>query len=522
MTGPEAGGKLWARERFEDDGRGVSTETSESVAGWPHSALSGRRSVWLAAVAAATVAGGALRFVHLGSQSMWEDEVITMTLLREHLWTMLRYGLPYQENTPPLYYLIGWVWVRLFGTSAGDLRSLSALAGTATVPVAFLAARRLVGPLAGLVAALLVAFSPMLVWYSQEARVYSLFALLSALSFLFFVRTLAIAGRRDLWMWVLFSALALLTHYFAVFLIIVEGGWLIYRRGMSPGLGLAFAPLALLGLALLPLIEKQRSTGTADFIADTKVTIRLEQLGGWFTTGDYRAAPALLAAGLLSPIGIALLVHGGLRPGRRGGLAALSVGLGTIAIPLLLLVVGLDYFFFRNLILAWLPLAIGLAAGFASSRWGLAAGAALCVVFLIADVAVFREPNLQRDDWRAVAAAVTASGKPAAIDVYPAWDTEALNYYAPALVQEGARPLRVRSLWFIGVSSQFSGWKAPAALRFDVPSGFRLVSTRALQHFVISEYRGPRPEVANEAELGRLIDGANGKTIPHAAALLSG
>src|SRR5690242_5921335 len=61
------------------------------------------------------------------------------------------------------------------------LRSLSALAGVATVPVAYVAARTLVCARVGVIAAALTACNPLLIWYSQDARSYSLLVLLTAL-----------------------------------------------------------------------------------------------------------------------------------------------------------------------------------------------------------------------------------------------------------------------------------------------------------------------------------------------------
>ena len=62
------------------------------------------------------------------------------------------------------------------------LRSLSALAGTLTVPVCYAAGRTLVSHRAGMIVAALSAVSPLLVWYSQEARAYGLFVLFGSFS----------------------------------------------------------------------------------------------------------------------------------------------------------------------------------------------------------------------------------------------------------------------------------------------------------------------------------------------------
>ena len=84
------------------------------------------------------------------------------------------------ESNPPLYYVLAWAWAKAFGTHEVGLRSLSTLFGTATVPLAYCIGAELAHRRAGLIAAALVAVSPMLIWYSQEARSYAVLAFFCA------------------------------------------------------------------------------------------------------------------------------------------------------------------------------------------------------------------------------------------------------------------------------------------------------------------------------------------------------
>jgi uncharacterized membrane protein len=126
-----------------------------------------------AAVVALTVLGGVLRFATLDRQSFWLDELVTVRLLRRGFTAMLG-EIPTSEATPYVYYVVGWAWTHVFGLGEAGVRSLSALAGTATIPVAYAAGAALVSRRSGLIAAALVAVNPFLVWYSQEARAYEL------------------------------------------------------------------------------------------------------------------------------------------------------------------------------------------------------------------------------------------------------------------------------------------------------------------------------------------------------------
>src|SRR5437764_3129803 len=202
-----------------------------------------------------TAGAAALRFSTLGVQSFWHDEAVTVgRVLHPGLGATLR-EIPSSEATPPLYYVLAWLWTKVFGTSEAGIRSLSALFGTLTVPVAYLIGARLVSRRAGLLAALAVAVSPLLVWYSQEARAYALLVLTSALTIWLFAAALQEPERRT-WLawWAAAASLALLSHYFAAFLVVPEAAWLLWSargRELRPVL-LAVAGPAAVAAALLP------------------------------------------------------------------------------------------------------------------------------------------------------------------------------------------------------------------------------------------------------------------------------
>ena len=133
----------------------------------------------LLAVLGLTLLGAALRFPTLDRQSFWLDELVTVSLLDHGLGDVLR-EVPRNEATPFVYYVVAWAWGSVFGLGEVSIRTLSALAGTATIPITYAAGAVLVSRRAGIVAAALVAVNPFLVWYSQEARSYALLLLVGA------------------------------------------------------------------------------------------------------------------------------------------------------------------------------------------------------------------------------------------------------------------------------------------------------------------------------------------------------
>src|SRR5579884_1198183 len=168
----------------------MSVGTAPPIAQRRARTVTAGRATWLArpaliAVAALTVLAAALRFYRLGHQGFWFDEANASNDMRFSPGKMLGL-LPQNQTTPPLYYLIGWVWGRVFGFSEVPLRSLSALAGVATVPLVYVLGRRMISVRAGVIAAALAACNPFLIWYSQEARPYELLVLLTAVGLLTF------------------------------------------------------------------------------------------------------------------------------------------------------------------------------------------------------------------------------------------------------------------------------------------------------------------------------------------------
>ncbi|MGZ5341120.1 MAG: glycosyltransferase family 39 protein, partial [Solirubrobacterales bacterium] len=314
---------------------------------------------WLIGI---TLFAAALRFSTLDLQSYAYDEVFTADrVLHPGIVDTLR-TVRETESTPPLYYVLAWLWSKPFGTGEVGLRSLSALLGTALVPVVYAAGAALSTRRIGLVAALLVAVSPAFVWYSQQARSYILLALLIAAGLVFFARALEGGGGRPLACWSAASGLALASHYFAAFIVVPEALWLLLVLGRGRAAWLATAAVGAVGLALLPLAADQQSAGHADYIADLALGKRLEQVPKLFfigPQGGYGALPAIVLAALA---GAAALVLRRAEPDeRRAGAIWGALTAAAIVLPLLASAAGIDFVFARNLLPAFVPATLVLA-----------------------------------------------------------------------------------------------------------------------------------------------------------------
>jgi mannosyltransferase len=446
-----------------------------------------------------TVVAAALRFSTLDVQSFWHDEAVTAHRIIRHSLFATIGKVPGSESTPPLYYVLAWVWTRIFGISEVGLRSLSALIGTAAVPVAYLAGRTLTPRRTPAVAtAALAAVSPVLVWYSQEARAYILLVLLGAVSFLFFLRALRTGARRDLIWWAVASALALCTHYFAVFALLPEAVWLL--RGRVAGARPAVAGVAAVGAALVPLAIHQKNQGHTSWISSIPLRTRAGDLLKEFVIGPSGSPTVALsiAAGLLVAFALVLLILKGGARERLDARPPLIVGGVAIVLPLALAIVGLDYFFPRNLIAAWLPLAalVGLGCGLAAARRvGALTAVALCCCLLSITIAVNFNQRLQRPDWRGVAHALGPATAPRAI-VSPATGDDPFEYYLPGTGRILRRHVSVGEVDLVGWP--LAGHRPPRPL-----PGFRLVSSERVKTLTLYRYRADGLRLVSRATLLR-------------------
>lgn len=381
------------------------------------------------------VVAAVIRIVVIDNQSIWADEALTAFETRIPFGSMIRV-VQHVETTPPLYFVVIWFWSHVFGTGVVALRSLSAVAGIALVPVAYLATRELAGRVAGVLAAAFVTFNPFLIWYSQEARTYMLLTLLAGLSFLWFARARREPSTRNLLWWAGWSALALMTHFFAAFLVAAEALWLIWAHRSRP-VWLAAAGVAVVELAMLPFAISDTSHG-AGWIASEPRHNRVSQaFSEWAVSIAYRHTKiwlGLVGGAVVIVAVVALTRFGGDRRTRDAVKVGGLIGGFVWVAPLALGYLGQDYFLSRNLMPAVVPFAVVLAAACVAPRARLLGGAlavALLALFVIGLIKVQTRPWFQRPDWRSVAHALGPATVPRAVLAADGTTADPLKIYLP-------------------------------------------------------------------------------------------
>jgi mannosyltransferase len=136
-----------------------------------------------------TLIGGALRVFLLANKGLELEEIFSMWLANHNVADMLQW-IARIDYHPPLYYLLLHYWIKFNGVNPSDLRMLSALFGTATIPIIYLIGKRISGVLVGLTAAVILALSPFNIRFAQEARMYTLLMFNAALAIYALVRLL--------------------------------------------------------------------------------------------------------------------------------------------------------------------------------------------------------------------------------------------------------------------------------------------------------------------------------------------
>jgi mannosyltransferase len=358
-----------------------------------------------------------LRVYHLGYQSLWEDEVHSVVRGNLPLSLALRDILS-AGNQAPLYFLTMHFW-QFLGDDALIVRFFSVICGTLATAMLVRLSVLIQGRRAGLAAPLLLAISPLHIWYSQETRMYSLVILLAIAGNYLFLR--AIRRNRSMY-WLGYAAciLALVyTHYLTSLMVVAHFIFLfVNRRCAEPKLALRHWTLsmAMVGLTYLPWLlavaqQADVRTPNTSWIspvhwADPLLTLYTFALGQT-SGGDLASAlgfSCLLGGSSLAIAQIArsphcraerLVVHWLLTPllllflaswasSRRGGVSLFVDRYLLFVLPAFLLLAawGLDELRHRSKLLACIAMAMVLVG---TSR-------SLCRLYF--------DPSYHRENWR--------------------------------------------------------------------------------------------------------------------------
>jgi hypothetical protein len=407
----------------------------------------------------------ALRIPGLG-ESLWFDELWSTRIMLGSLSRVLHTAL--NDFHPAGYHVVGFIWIQLFGDSELSIRTIPLLSGLGGVLLTCELARRWGTPRAGIIAGLLVAITPVHIWYSQEARSYALLSVMILIAV--WARSHLSrddSGNRWFALYVVSMGIALSLHYyalaFAAIYVVVDllGTNPFRRRLLTANLIGCLAVLAYVGLKYSVGAMKFSSTYLKEF---DPVSLWMT-LFDWFPTGytlfaagtydaewGMLADPLMLGAHLLAA---SLLVLGCISVWRRWRTDPSAVNpLESIApfvcVPALLFgfrLLGFAGVFIERSLFVCLPfffilVALGLDAVRPAALRVMTAVALF--VLMVSGVVAFHgkanewtvyKPN---PDWRDAAALMVQDPEVGRAAVFVSSPADVLRYYSDEFRQPGA------------------------------------------------------------------------------------
>ena len=416
-------------------------------------------ALWLRpALLTLVLATFALRLQGLARQNIWWDEARNLTVALKSFWRIP--AAPELDIQPPVYYWLLHLWGRVAGMALGMppealaflARFLSLAAGLVAVALLYRLIRRLAGPQAGLLAALVAGASPLWLAESQEIRMYTLgYALLTGAG-LALVTGLGVGARpsrparprRTLALFALLSGLALLTHYNAVFILVAwylwwaawswtrPRPWQELRRLVLTGLGMTLLVLPAAPIALRQIPGYRNPNLTVPSPADYLAANWTGHLGGYAWQSEGLARLGLgswwlwaVLGMLILGVGMGMARQGDQETGRPGG--GEVRGRSGISFLLAWLLGGLALYYiavvdrgafnvrYSSFVTPALYGLLGLGlAGLGRWRWGLPIlGVALVLAGMLPGAwADLTDPRFFREDTAGVAAWLRGQAKP--------------------------------------------------------------------------------------------------------------
>lgn len=160
------------------------------------------------------------RIYHLGSESIWIDEGYSIIFAKLNLFQIIEQTS--KDVHTPLYYVILHYWMNLFGDSEFAIRFPSVIFGFLAIPMIYMVGSLIFDKKAGLLSSLILALSIFHIHYSQDARMYSLMALMSLISMYFFIKLTRESSFVSSIGYILSSTLLIYTHYFGLFIVVSQ------------------------------------------------------------------------------------------------------------------------------------------------------------------------------------------------------------------------------------------------------------------------------------------------------------
>ncbi len=203
-----------------------------------------------------------LRIISL-NQSLWLDEAINTLAVKSYSLVDLVTHYAVADFHPPGWFILLWFWGKVFGYSEIAVRMPSVIFGVLTIWIVYLIGKKLKSRELGIIAALLLSINPLHIYYSQEARMYSLATLAVSINIFLMIKVLK-KEKLNLFLLVLSDIGVLASDYIAYFLFPAQFVFLllIRKRELLKKWFIALIAAVLVGIWWIPTFIAQLDVGS--------------------------------------------------------------------------------------------------------------------------------------------------------------------------------------------------------------------------------------------------------------------
>ena len=420
--------------------------------------------------------GFLIRLIAL-NQSLWLDEAITAKVVSQYnLFDISRFFSPLDFH-PPFYYVFMKLWTGIFGLSEISLRMPSVIFSVLTAYILYLIGTKLKNHSFGLWTALFFLFNPLIIYYSQEARMYSLVTLLLTCATYVYIKLIneltnsriIKRGKSTLPVFIFFLVLSIWTFYGSIYYIAGLLFILILKKQYRT-VGIVGAVLLLSTSPLFSLISQQMNNARTSLLSVPhwdlvlgKATIKnLALIPIKFAIGRISFYPKYvyyLAAGVWTGI-VFFIAAWGVKKSK--GITLLFIVPFILTLLVSIFIPMMQYFRFIYTIPV---LAILLAYGTHELHEEKQLRLVIFSGFLFFSLIYLLYPQFHREDWKALSKALPADQS--VYMILPSSDP--LKYYAPyasfrELRSIGQEYVYEKSLYIIPYTSEIYGFDYKSTL----------------------------------------------------------
>lgn len=403
----------------------------------------------------------ALRIFFIEQKNLWFDEIYSWhnTLISYYNIVIFTVG----DIHPPLYYLTLKAWVSIFGSSVIALRSLSAITASAAIFYLYPVSKRILSAENGILVIILYSVSPLNIYFSQEARMAAMNLLLNVASVYYFIQLFprmresqqrnaeiltfkSYFSNYNFYLYILFSTLAVYTHYFSFFILASQIVYLLYcfRKNLKQVIPFAagYAFLTICYVPWMTIMYNQVSKGqpwrysqsAQEVLSQCFTFVKDISLGFYHrytdhVFGDIIAMTVILIL-VLSVIGLIRYFKDQKDWEAKNIIAAISL---IVFIPLLASVIisfrqWIEYFRYLSIIIPFILLLIVLGLNYYKPKIFYSVFT-LFLIINISGVYLYYHNDSKNNDYRPVIKTLSANPLQSEIYVYPHYFGWIIDYY---------------------------------------------------------------------------------------------